>query len=155
MKASHLDILGGVALVAAGGLAVSLTWHLDAGTPAEIGPGGTPRFFALVLAALGVAQIAVSMRPAVRRTVDKAPLRFAPRLVLFVLGAVVAFGLLVQPLGILGAAPALLLLAGFATPETKWREYAPLVIGLPIFCALLFRLALGLPIPLAPWLLGY
>jgi hypothetical protein len=54
-----------------------------------------------------------------------------------------------------GAAPILLVLAGLATSETKWLEYVPYVIGLPIFCAVLFRVLLGLPIPLAPWAVGY
>jgi hypothetical protein len=154
MKMSHLDLLGGLVLTLIGAFVVMATWQLDAGTPAEIGPGGPPRVFAVILAGLGLVQIATTLLKS-SATDKHLALGFATRQLLAVLGAVVAFGLLVQPLGILGAAPILLVLAGLASQETKWREYVPYVIGLPIFCAVLFRVTLGLPIPLAPWAVGY
>jgi hypothetical protein len=154
MKMSQVDGLGGLVLTLVGALVVVLTWHLDAGTPAEIGPGGPPRVFAIILLALGLLQVAASLFRA-QRSGDTLEVGFATRQVVAVLGAVVAFGLLVQPLGVVGAAPILLVLAGLASTETRWREYVPYVIGLPIFCAVLFRITLGLPIPLAPWAVGY
>jgi hypothetical protein len=154
MKSSHIEVVGGLALAALAAFVLIATSHLDAGTPAEIGPGGPPRVFALILLGLGLLQVCVSLFKA-RQAGDALVSGFATRQLLAVLGAVVAFGLLVQPLGIVGAAPILLVLAGLATNETKWLEYVPYVIGLPIFCAVLFRVLLGLPIPLAPWAVGY
>jgi putative tricarboxylic transport membrane protein len=154
MKSSRIEVLGGVALAAIAAFALIATSHLDAGTAAEIGPGAPPRVFALILLGLGLLQVAVSLFKA-RHAGETLISGFATRQVVTVLGAVVAFGLLVQPLGILGAAPILLMLAGLASTETKWLGYVVYVIGLVIFCAVLFRVVLGLPMPLAPWALGY
>ena len=46
-------------------------------------------------------------------------------------------------------------IGAFASDEVRWSE--TLVFGalMTAFCIGLFKFALGLPIPLAPWLLGY
>jgi hypothetical protein len=83
----------------------------------------------------------------------------------FVLGAVVAFGLTVRgfdfgffklrPLGLVVAGPLAVTLAALADPETKPREIVIFAVGLTTLCVVLFRFILRLPIPIAPWLLGY
>ena len=51
--------------------------------------------------------------------------------------------------------PLAIVIAAFASDETRWGE--TLVFGglMTLFCIGLFKFALGLPIPLAPWVLGY
>jgi putative tricarboxylic transport membrane protein len=74
---------------------------------------------------------------------------------LFVLGAALAFTFAIRPLGFVVAGPVAIVLAALASRETKLTEIAIFAIGMTAFCTLLFRYLLGLPIPVAPWLLHY
>ena len=53
------------------------------------------------------------------------------------------------------AGPLAIVIGAFASSEVRWGE--TLIVGaiMTVFCIGLFKFALGLPIPLAPWLLGY
>ena len=66
-----------------------------------------------------------------------------------------AFGLTVRPLGLVVAGPLAIVIGAFASNEVRWER--TLVFGalMTAFCIGLFKFALGLPIPLAPWLIGY
>jgi putative tricarboxylic transport membrane protein len=72
-----------------------------------------------------------------------------------VLAGVVAFGLAVRPLGLVVAGPLGIVIAALASDETRWGETILFGALMTAFCIGLFKFALGLPIPLAPWLLGY
>lgn len=58
-------------------------------------------------------------------------------------------------LGILGAGPLAIMIAGFASPETRFKELMIFAAGMTLFCWFLFKWALGLPIPLMPMIFGY
>jgi putative tricarboxylic transport membrane protein len=81
--------------------------------------------------------------------------RWSIRGPLFVLGAVVAFGLAVRPLGLIVAGPLVIVISAFASSEVRWPETLLFGAVMTVFCIGLFKFALGLPIPLAPWLIGY
>jgi putative tricarboxylic transport membrane protein len=81
--------------------------------------------------------------------------RWSLRGPVFVLGAVVAFGAAVRPLGLIIAGPLTIVIGAFASEEVRWGETLVLGTVMTAFCIGLFKFALGLPIPLAPWLMGY
>ena len=144
------DFAGGVVIMAVGAFA----WWQSRGLPGtasgSMGPGTLPRGLALLLAALGLI-LAIA---AVTKTSDVLD-RWSLRGPIFILGALAAFGLAVRPLGLVVAGPLAILLAGCASNETRWVETLVYGVLMTAFCAGLFKLALGLPIPLAPWALGY
>jgi putative tricarboxylic transport membrane protein len=142
------DILGGLVVIAVAGFAYWLARNLPAGAAGGMGPGTLPKGLALLLGALGVALLLNSSN-------SESAARWSIRGPLFVLGALVVFGLAVRPLGLVVAGPLAIAGAAFASSEVRWRE--TLVFGglMTVFCIGLFKFALGLPIPLAPWLLGY
>jgi putative tricarboxylic transport membrane protein len=74
---------------------------------------------------------------------------------LLILGALVIFGLAVRPFGLVVAGPLAIVVGGFASSEVRWGETLLFGVLMTAFCIGLFKFALGLPIPLAPWLLGY
>ncbi len=74
---------------------------------------------------------------------------------LFVLGGAVAFGLTIRPLGLAVAAPLAIVISAFAGREVKFGETMAFGVLMTLLCLGLFKYALGLPIPVAPWLLGY
>ncbi len=73
----------------------------------------------------------------------------------FVLGAAVTFALVIRPLGLTAAVPAAMIIAAFASDESSWRETLVFAVAMTIGCLLLFKTLLGLPIPVAPWLIDY
>ena len=144
------DFAGGLVII---GVAIFAFWQasdLPVGTLGGMGPGMLPRSLAVLLALLGVLLLVDSILEA------GPPLgRWSIRGPLLVLGGVVVFGLTVRPLGLLVAGPLAIVVAAFASDEVRWKETLPFGALMTAFCIGLFKFALGLPIPLAPWLLGY
>jgi hypothetical protein len=67
--------------------------------------------------------------------------------------ATVAFGLLVDRLGLVFTMLIAMTLAAFGTPETRWREYALFAIFMVVLGVVVFIYGLGMPIPAFPrWL---
>jgi putative tricarboxylic transport membrane protein len=81
--------------------------------------------------------------------------RWSIRGPVLILGALVAFGITVRPLGLVVAGPLAILVGALASDEVRWTETCIFGALMTAFCIGLFKFALGLPIPLAPWLLGY
>lgn len=154
---------GGLFLTALGALALWLGRDLSTGTLGDIGAGFFPRLAAIALVLHGLVLIVLARREAASEAVPVE--RWSARSLVAILGAILVFGvtirgfdfgfLTVPPLGIVLAAPIAILFASFADPTTRPREIALFAVALTVFCALLFRFVLGLPIPLAPWLVGY
>ena len=144
------DFLGGLVVIA---VAVFAFWqgaNLPIGTLGGMGPGMLPKSLAALLGVLG----ALLMLSAIREGGPQLD-RWSIRGPVLVLGAVVAFGLAVRPLGLVVAGPLAIVIGAFGSDEVRWKE--TLVFGalMTAFCIGLFKFALGLPIPLAPWLIGY
>jgi putative tricarboxylic transport membrane protein len=144
------DFAAGLFMVA---IAVIALWQgagLAAGTMGHMGPGMLPRALSVIALLLGAALVADGF-------LEKgAPLeRWHLRGPLFILGAAVLFGLTIRPAGLAVAGPLAVIVGAQADPGTRPVEAAVFALVLTAFCIGLFKLALGLPIPLAPWLLGY
>lgn len=119
------------------------------GTPARMGPAFFPFWLGLILILLGVAIAVTGYRT--QGGAGSAFPRFHWRPILFILGSVVLFGLIMKPVGMLIAGIILVFIASAGNPEkVNWRQVALLAAGLVTFCALVFVWALKLPIPLCP-----
>jgi putative tricarboxylic transport membrane protein len=110
-----------------------------------------PRGLAVLLGLLGVLLAADAVMEGGGLALDRWSLR-GP---IFVLGAVIAFGAPVRPLGLIIAGPLTIVIGAFASEEVRWGETLVSGTVMTAFCIGLFKFALGLPIPLAPWLMGY
>lgn len=144
------DFGGGLIIVA---VAIFAWWQssdLAIGTLGGMGPGMLPRALSVLLGLLGLALLVSSLLERGLRLY-----RFSFRGLIFILGAMVAFGAAVRPLGLVVAGPAAIIIGAFASDEVRWGETLIFGILTTVFCVGLFKFALGLPIPLAPWLIGY
>jgi putative tricarboxylic transport membrane protein len=144
------DFAGGLVVIA---VAVFAFWQgadLPIGTFGGMGPGMLPRGLAVLLGLLGlllVVDAVLEAGPPLERWSIRGPV--------FVLGAIVAFGLAVRPLGLIVAGPLAIVISAFASDEVRWGETLLFGALMTAFCIGLFKFALGLPIPLMPWLIGY
>ena len=144
------DFMGGLAIIAVAVLAFWLARDLPAGSGGGMGPGTLPKGLAVLFGLLGLALLLNSL-------FDQGPRleRWSIRGPLFILGALVVFGLAVRPLGLAVAGPLAIAIAALSSDEVRWKETLFFGVLMTLFCVGLFKFALGLPIPLAPWLLGY
>ncbi len=140
----------GVFLIAVAALALWQTADLVGGSLRQMGPGMLPRVLASLLGVSGIALIISAYWQ------ERVPLdRWSLRGLIFILGAVTAFGVTVRPLGLAVAGPLALIISVGASSESRILEIAIFGLVMTGFCILLFKVLLGLPIPVAPWLLGY
>jgi putative tricarboxylic transport membrane protein len=147
---SRQDFVGGLVIIAVAAFAFWAGSDLPIGTFGGMGPGMLPKVLAVLLGLLGILLVIDA------RLEGGLPLeRWSIRAPAFVLGAVVAFGLAVRPLGLLIAGPLAVIISAFASDEVRWIETIVFGLAMTAFCIGLFKFALGLPIPLAPWLIGY
>jgi hypothetical protein len=119
------------------------------GTPARMGPGFFPFWLGIILFALGLLIAFTGIRTPGGPD-SKFP-QYHWRPILYVLGAVIMFGLILKAVGMLVAGFLLVFVASLGNPEKfQTRDVILLGIGLVIFCALVFAWGLKLPIPLCP-----
>ncbi len=137
------DLVAGASLLAVSLFALWASAPLDTGRLSAPGPGLLPRVLAVMLAGIGVWLGVLSLvRPG--EALGRWPLR-GPVLISL---SVVAFALTIRMPGLAVAGPAAILVAGAASPETRWRELAVFAVAVTLGCIGLFRSLLHLPIPI-------
>jgi len=119
------------------------------GTPARMGPGFFPFWLGMILVGLGVLIAVIAFRHA-EAGEDAQLEKFHWGPILYVLVAIVLFGVLLKPIGMLLAGMVLIFVSSLGSHEFKWREVVGLGVFLVIFTALVFVVGLKLPIPLCP-----
>ncbi len=144
------DFLGGVVVTAVAVLGYWLGFDLPTGVLGAMGPGMMPKALSILLGVLGALLLFGSFWHIGERLH-----RWSLRGPLFLFGAMIVFGLTVRPWGLVAAGPLAIVIAACGSDEVQWRETIVTAVVATAFCVGLFKFALGLPIPLAPWLLGY
>jgi len=149
--ATRKDFWTGVIYIAVGVCAFLMARHYAFGSAARMGPGYFPTVVASLLVLVGGAIVARSFFRA-GGLIES----FAWRPTLLVLGSIIAFGYLIGRAGLLIASGVLLL--GCAAASERFRlGWFPMLglVGLIAFCAALFVIGMGIPMPLVgPWLSG-
>jgi putative tricarboxylic transport membrane protein len=135
------------------------------GTLRQNGPGMLPRGLAVLLGLFGVALVVKgyaegfprAARSAEPRTEVRPGGRTSPALrgPICLFAGVCLFGLGVRTVGFLVAGPLVVVVSALASAETRWGENVAFAGVMTAFCFFLFKTLLSLPIPVAPWILGY
>jgi len=118
------------------------------GTPARMGPAFFPFWLGLLLCALGLLIAFNGMREAGGEGSAFPKFHWKPNF--WVLGAVVMFGLIMKPVGMLIAGVLLIIVASYGSAQFQLKRAVILGVILSIFCAMVFVWGLKLPIPLCP-----
>lgn len=160
MRQMSKDLTAGLFLVAVAALVSFKGASLELGTLRQIGPGMLPRGLAVLLGIIGIVLIVkgyagAPAAPASPRASGPWWKRPALRGPICLFAAVCLFGFSVRPLGFLTAGPLVVLFSALASDETRWGESAIFAVAMTAFCFVLFKQLLSLPIPVAPWILGY
>jgi hypothetical protein len=115
---------------------------LTFGSASRMGPGYFPTIISSLILLLG---IGIGLRSIVIKGPPIEKLQFRP--LIFVIGSILIFGILIDRVGLAIAAITLTLVAGFARRSVNWKENFVLGAGLAIFTIVVFVYALGQPLP--------
>ncbi len=141
------DFWSGVMFAAFGLAFVVFSRQYDMGTAARMGPAFFPTMLGGLLLLLG-AVIAIRSLSAQTDDGRVAPFHFKP--LILVLGAVVAFGLLLRPAGLLVALAALVFISSLGSDEFKLRDVVLLTVGLAVLVLIVFIYGLSMTVPVLP-----
>jgi putative tricarboxylic transport membrane protein len=155
---SPQDMMAGLFMVAFGLFCLWASSNLTLGRGANLGPGSFPRGLSFMLMGVG-AIIMIQALTVVGPRLEA----WAVRGPLFVIGAVLIFSATIRgttlfgvtvipPLGLMVAGPLTLIVASLAANERNWFQTLIFSTAMTAFCILLFKVALRLPIPVAPWM---
>lgn len=162
MKIGHAkDFWSGILFAAIGGIFALIAYGAKfggttllpgyaMGTPARMGPAFFPFWLGMILFGLGLAIALAGFRHESRPGDTEFP-TYHWRPILYVLGSVVLFGLILKSVGMLIAGFLVVFVSSMGNPEKfHTRDVIFLGLGLVTFCALVFVWGLKLPIPLCP-----
>ena len=137
------DFLAGALFFAigAGGFGIALAYPF--GTVQQMGPGFFPRVLGVILAAFGIVTMARGLRSGER---VEGSWGWFPLAMLTV--SIVAFGWLMERVGLVPSLAVLVVASAFAGREFRWREVVVLAGVLCLLAVAIFIWGLGLPYPL-------
>ena len=148
MKArNQKDLFAGFVFIIAGACFAYVATGYELGTAVAMGPGYFPFGLGLVLAALGVAILAAAFASdAEGERVDAINLK----VVACIVGSVVLFGALLQPLGLVASIFVLVCAASFGSHELGLKRALLTAAVLSLLCVGVFIYALRVQIPVWP-----
>jgi len=142
------DFWSGVMFSAFGLFFVVFAQQYDMGTAARMGPAYFPTVLGGLMLLLGILIIFKGLKTDGGEDGKVSAFHFKP--LLLVLGAVIAFGLLLRPLGLLVSLTVLIVVSSLGSPEFRLRDALLLTVGLSILCVVVFINSLGMTIPVLP-----
>lgn len=143
------DLVAGLVFLGIGlFFAANTVMSLDIGTAAAMGPGFFPLALCIILTLLGAAILAharMSSRDGETRE-ERHPLNL--RAIFFVIVAPVAFGLTLRTLGLVPALAFTIALAVAASRVIGVLRGVSIVVGMTVFCVVVFYYGLQVPVEL-------
>ncbi|WP_172122293.1 tripartite tricarboxylate transporter TctB family protein [Devosia sp. 919] len=148
----HADLLAALIFLVFGAIATVVGWGYGFGTFSALGSGAMPVLAGCGLLIMGVAQL---VQTAAARRAGQAFVSAFPgaemRPLLVILAAVLAFGLLVGPLGLLPALTALVCISWFAESGGRRLEMLAVLVVVAVLIVAIFYYGLGIPFRLVAW----
>jgi len=142
------DFNAGLMFIAFGLVFAIVAKNYPMGTAVRMGPAYFPTILGWLLVFLGVIVFIQSFISS-----DEKPKKMDPRALLWILGSVLAFALLVGPLnaGLVPASVIIVIMSAYGGEEFRWRDAIISATVLSIACVGIFYYGLGLPFRLFPW----
>jgi hypothetical protein len=142
---SPKDFWAGLMFIAVGLFFVIGAWNYELGSAARMGPAYFPTMVGGLLAVIGVVVFFLSLVVTGGKVAA-----FPLRLILFMTVALLLFGYLLKPLGLVAALTLLVVVSALAGHEFKLKEALVLASALIVLSVLVFVKGLGQPFPLWP-----
>lgn len=147
----HADHAVGILFVAVGGVAVYLGVDYGFGSFSEMGPGALPVLLGTTLAVFGIALLLQASLAGEGITTIALMPREEIRPFVTILAALLAFGLLIDRLGLLPSVVALIGIGWLADKRGRLKELPVLVLSILAIIVGIFYFGLGIPFHLFNW----
>jgi hypothetical protein len=135
-----------------GAASAIIGWGYGLGTPAAPGSGALPVLAGLSLIALGAVQFVRTLRlEAIGERLSGAFPRSERRPLLIILGAILAFGLMIDRVGLIPSLVALVAISWFAEAGGRKREMLAVLAVVVVLIIAIFYFGLGIPFRLVAW----
>jgi len=148
------NVLSGLMFIAIAALGLWASRNYPIGTALRMSTGYVPRLLCWVLMGLGAIVLVQGLLetdpPEVREPASEDSVFARLRPVVVVTLSLIAFGLALEPLGLVLSILILVAIASLATRDLKLWEVLAAAIGLSVLTWAIFILGLGLPIPVWP-----
>jgi len=139
---SPQDLGAGVVFVLIGAAGLYFGWDLAYGSAARMGPGYFPTLLSYLIIAIGLLLVGRGM------TIDGPPIeRLHIRPLFAILAAILAFGVLIEQVGLALTTALLTVGSAYARRDVDLKETVLLAIGLALFAVGVFVYALAQPLP--------
>jgi putative tricarboxylic transport membrane protein len=150
MARNPKDFWTGLVYIFFGSSAILIAREYSMGTAIKMGPAYFPTILGGLLLVIGAISVIRSF------VVPGAPIGGgAFKGLILVSVSVLVFGFVVRGAGLVVALPLLIIISAVASSRFRWRPTLIMVVGLTIFCVLVFIKGLGIPLPIVgPWLGG-
>lgn len=147
----HADHAVGILFIAVGGVAVYLGVDYGFGSLSEMGPGALPVLLGATLFVFGIALLLQASLAGEDGTTIALMPREEVRPFVAILAALLAFGLLIDRLGLLPSVAALIGIGWLADKRGRLRELPLLVLAIVAILVGIFYFGLGIPFHLLNW----
>jgi putative tricarboxylic transport membrane protein len=137
------DFWTGVIYIAFGSAALIISRDYEMGTAVKMGPAYFPTILSGLLMTIGVISL---VRSFIKPGIPVGAL--ALKGLALVISSTILFGLIVRGAGLIVALPVLVIISSLASTRFRWRYSLALAAGLTVFCILIFRQGLGVPLPM-------
>ena len=154
------EFAAGIFLIVLGWLTFWAAADLPFTSSQGLGSGTLPKCLAIMIILLGVGQCVAAWSARGARLA-----RWNLRDIALILGSAVffaltirgyqIFGISIPALGLVVSGPITMIICGLAARDLRFSQLVVFSLAMTVVCTILFRFLLGLPIPVAPWALGY
>ncbi|MDO9217394.1 MAG: tripartite tricarboxylate transporter TctB family protein [Lacisediminimonas sp.] len=141
------DFWAGVMFILFGGFFAGFGTQYTFGTAARMGPGYFPTVLGILLIVLG---LVVAVTGLSKNNTEEKVAKFAWDVLGLIIGSVVLFGVLLNPLGLIGSLLVLILVSSYASHEHTWKASLGNSVVLISLCMFVFVYALKLQFQLWP-----
>ena len=141
---SPQDLGAGVVFILIGGAGILFGQDLAVGSAARMGPGYFPMLLSWLIIAIG---LVLAVKSLATQGPPIPPIHLRP--LTAIVAAILAFGLLIDRIGLALTAAVLVIGAAYARRDVDRRETLLLAVGLALFTVAVFVYALKQPLP--PW----
>lgn len=141
------DFWAGVMFILFGGLFAGVGTQYTFGTAARMGPGYFPTVLGVLLMLLG---LIVAVSGLSSKNTEEKVAKFGWDVLFLILGSVVLFGVLLNPVGLIGSLITLIMVSSYASHEHSWKAAIGNTVVLIGLCLFVFVYALSLQFQLWP-----
>ena len=148
------DFWSGILFALLGVFFIYFAQEHELGQASRMGPAYFPTLLGILLTASGciVALIAFFKKAAVSETGEDTGeiQKFHWDILCLILGSILAFGLLLNTLGLVFSLAAMILISGLASREFRFKETLAIIVVLNVIACLVFVYGVGMLIPVWP-----